>query len=183
MLEPWVAQSYCPVCCPGLSTCQCGSTQSVSCHLATRALHPRCHSAPLLLVWMNVSSLIPWLLDFHAVWLSVSSGCFLFLNLLVSFFWLCEEAQCVSILIWSPKKQIFLKQDTKNTNTKEKHRYIWKILKIKNFWSSKLIDIANNHFTLTNDSGIWLGSAGQVCCSTDAGWCWVTWVLSVLALR
>ena len=29
---------------------------------------------------------------------SVSSGCFLFLNLLLSFIWLCEEAQCVSIL-------------------------------------------------------------------------------------
>ena len=31
--------------------------------------------------------------DFLAVRFSVSSGCFLFLNLL-SFFWLCEEAQC-----------------------------------------------------------------------------------------
>ena len=35
-----------------------------------------------------------WLSDFHTVQFSVSSGCFLFLNLL-SFFWLCEEAQCV----------------------------------------------------------------------------------------
>ena len=39
-----------------------------------------CLSLPLLLVWMNVSSLSPWLLDFHAVPFSVSSGCFLFLN-------------------------------------------------------------------------------------------------------
>ena len=32
---------------------------------------------PLLLVWMNVSSLTPWLLDFHTVLFSVSSGfCF-----------------------------------------------------------------------------------------------------------
>ena len=41
---------------------------------------PGCLSPPLLLVWMNVSSLFPWLSDFHTVWLSVSSGCFLFLN-------------------------------------------------------------------------------------------------------
>ena len=37
-------------------------------------------SPPLLLVWMNVSSLSPWLSDFHTVLFSVSSGCFLFLN-------------------------------------------------------------------------------------------------------
>ena len=37
-------------------------------------------SLPLLQVWMNVSSLSPWLSDFHAVRFSVSSGCFLFLN-------------------------------------------------------------------------------------------------------
>ena len=44
-------------------------------------------------VWMNVSSLTPWLSDFHAVWFSGSSDCFLFLNLLLSFFWLCEEVK------------------------------------------------------------------------------------------
>ena len=37
-------------------------------------------SPPLLLVWMNVSSLSPWLLDFHTVRFSANSGCFLFLN-------------------------------------------------------------------------------------------------------
>ena len=37
-------------------------------------------SLPLLLVWMNVSSLSPWLSDFHTVRFSVISGCFLFLN-------------------------------------------------------------------------------------------------------
>ena len=41
---------------------------------------PSCLSPPLLLVWMNVSSLCPWLLDFHTARFSVSSGCFLFLN-------------------------------------------------------------------------------------------------------
>ena len=46
-------------------------------------------------VWMNVFSLTPWLSEFHTVRFSVSCGCFLFLNLLLSFFWLCEESQCV----------------------------------------------------------------------------------------
>ena len=36
-------------------------------------------SAPLQ-VWMNVSSLTPWLSDFHTVRFSVRCGCFLFLN-------------------------------------------------------------------------------------------------------
>ena len=41
---------------------------------------PGCQSIPLLVVWMNVSSLSPWLLAFHTVQFSGSSGCFLFLN-------------------------------------------------------------------------------------------------------
>ena len=44
---------------------------------------------------MNVSSLTPWLSDFHTVWFSVSSGCFFVFKLLLSFFWLCEEAVCL----------------------------------------------------------------------------------------
>ena len=52
---------------------------------------PGCPSPLLLLVWINVSSLIPWLSGFHTVQFSVSSGCFLFLNLLLSFFWSGEE--------------------------------------------------------------------------------------------
>ena len=71
---------------------------------------PGCPSPPLLLVWMNVSSLTPWLSDFHTVLFSISSGCFLFLNMLLSFFWLCWEAQCVYLrlhLRWkSPFKVI-----------------------------------------------------------------------------
>ena len=94
-----------------LSSCECWTAQSASrclapsasCHLAHPVLQllpchesspPSCPSPPLLLVWMNVSSLTPWLSDFHTVQFSVSAGCFLFLNLLF-FFWLCEEAQCV----------------------------------------------------------------------------------------
>ena len=46
---------------------------------------PSCPSLPLLPVWMNVSSLTPWLSDFHTVQFSDSSGCFLFLNCCPSF--------------------------------------------------------------------------------------------------
>ena len=46
---------------------------------------PGCPSPPLLPVWMNVSSLTPWLSDLHTVRFSVSSGCFLFLNCCPSF--------------------------------------------------------------------------------------------------
>ena len=57
---------------PGLSTHRCWTTQSArywltpsSSHcLVTHPLHPICLSPPLLPVWMNVSSLTPWLLDF-----------------------------------------------------------------------------------------------------------------------
>ena len=64
---------------------------------------PSCPSLPLLPVWMNVSSLTSWLLDFHTVRFSGCSGCFLFFNLLLSFFWLCEEVQCIYLclhLVW-----------------------------------------------------------------------------------
>ena len=54
---------------------------STSCHVAASPLCSSCPSPPLLPVWVNVSSLSPWLLDFHTVRFSVSSGCFLkFLN-------------------------------------------------------------------------------------------------------
>ena len=47
-------------------------------------LCPSFLSPPLLPVWMNVSSLTPWLLDFHTVWFSGSSG--FFFNLFLFFF-------------------------------------------------------------------------------------------------
>ena len=56
---------------------------------------PSCTSLPLLLVWMNVSSLTPWFVGlpyssfFCPFWL------FFVFKLLLSFFWMCEEAQCV----------------------------------------------------------------------------------------
>ena len=52
-------------------------SQSPSCRESSLA---SCASLPLLPIWLNVSSLTPWLSDFHAVRFSVSSGCFLFLN-------------------------------------------------------------------------------------------------------
>ena len=71
------------------------TTQSASCCLAACPLHPSCPSAPLLPVWMNVSSLTPWLSGFHIVQFSGSSGWLLFFTLLLSIFWLCKEAKCI----------------------------------------------------------------------------------------
>ena len=99
-LGPWVAQSVSLPSCSSwfISTqmwdrplLQLPLTCSSSHSLATSPLCPGCLAPPLLLVWMYVSSLTPWLLDFHTVRFPGSSGWFLFLNLLF-FFWLCEEA-------------------------------------------------------------------------------------------
>ena len=81
-----------PVAPSSLSARKCGTTQFSSHGLAAGPLHPSRLSPPLLPAWMNVSSVTPWLSDFHTVRFSGSSGCFLFLNWLLSFFWLCEEA-------------------------------------------------------------------------------------------
>ena len=109
--------SHCPVVLPVLSACECGAAStawpawSASHHLTTCLLLPGCPSPPLLPVWMNVSSLIPWLSNSHRAWFSGSSGCFLLLNLLLSFFWLCEEANFIYLCLHlGPKspKIIFL---------------------------------------------------------------------------
>ena len=110
VLEPWVAQSVLlPSCSSGFIYTQmwdhlvCRPLPHLpwysSCCLASSPLNSSCPSLPLLPVWMNVSSLTPWLLEFHTVQFSVSSGCFLFLNLLLSFFWLYEEAQCIYLCL------------------------------------------------------------------------------------
>ena len=82
---------------PGLSTSKSGTAWSSSCHLVPlvleHPLHPSCLSPPLLPVCMNVSSLTPWLFDFHTAQFYGSSSYFLFLNLLLSFFCLCKEAK------------------------------------------------------------------------------------------
>ena len=70
--------------------------QPLPCHESSL---PNCPSPPLLLVWMNVSSLTPWLLDSHTVRFSVSFlFCFVFKSLL-SFSWLYKEAQCVYLCL------------------------------------------------------------------------------------
>ena len=100
-LEPWVAWSVLLPSCSSWFICMkmwnCLVFQlpphlprSSSHCLAAHPLHPAC----LLPAWMNVSSLTPWLSDFHTVGFSCSSGFCLFLNLLLLFFWLCE-AQCI----------------------------------------------------------------------------------------
>ena len=101
-----------PVVPPGLSTRKCGANWFSSCYLAACPLCTGCPSPPLLLVLMNVPSLIPWLWDFHTVRFSGHSGYFLFLNLLLSFFWLCEEAKCIYLCLhlgWKSKKNFFLR--------------------------------------------------------------------------
>ena len=77
---------------------------SLSCQLAMHTLLPGCPFPPLLPVWMNVSSLTPWLLDFLTIQFSGSSGCLLFLNLLLSFFWLCKEAKCIYLCLYLGRK-------------------------------------------------------------------------------
>ena len=53
---------------------------------------PSCPSLLLLRVWMNVSSLSTWSLDFHTV---LFCQFWLFFVFKLSFFWLCKEAHCV----------------------------------------------------------------------------------------
>ena len=93
--EPWVAWSV------SLPSC---SSQFIRMLMWDHpsppvVLLPDCLSLLLLLVWINVSSLTPWLSDFHTVQFSGSSCCFLVLNLLLSLFWLCEEAQCIHLCL------------------------------------------------------------------------------------
>ena len=87
---------------PGLSARECRTAWSTSHCLATSplCLAARLHPPTSL----DVSSLPPWLSDFHTVRFSGRSGCFLFLNLLLSFFWLCEEAQCVYLHLYLGQK-------------------------------------------------------------------------------
>ena len=95
-----------PVFPPGSSACQCRTACSASHHFAASPLCPSCLSPPLLPVWVNVSSLTPRLLDFHTVRFSGSSGCFLFLNVLLSFFWLYEEAKYIYLCLQLGQKSI-----------------------------------------------------------------------------
>ena len=59
-----------------------------------------CLSAPLLLVWMNVSFLSPWLSDLMCGSIFCQFWLFFVFKLLLSFFWLCEEVQCVYLRLY-----------------------------------------------------------------------------------
>ena len=84
-LKPWVSKSVLLQSCSSQFICtqmwdrwvrqplRRPHRPSSSC-LATNPLCPSCPSLPLLPVWMNVSSLTPWLSDFRTVGFSGSSG-------------------------------------------------------------------------------------------------------------
>ena len=78
---------------PGLSACEHG----VACPPAAALLRVLSIRLPVYAppTGLGECFFFKWLSDFHTVRFSGSSGWFLFLNLLLSFFWLCEEAQCV----------------------------------------------------------------------------------------
>ena len=65
-----------------------------------------CRFLPIWLLWLTLS-LIPWLLEFHAVWSSGTSSCLLILDWLLSSFWLCDKAKgfylCLHLGQNSPK--------------------------------------------------------------------------------
>ena len=106
--------SHFPVVPPGLSARKCGTTQSASHYLILLVFQPLpfCMSSlPLLPVWWNVASVTPGLLDFHTVRFSGSSGYFLFLNLLLSFFRLCKETKYIYLCLhlgWKFQEGLFL---------------------------------------------------------------------------
>ena len=108
ILEPWVVQS---VLLPSHSfqfTFMQMWGHTVLQLLPHRRFSPSgCPSPPLLPVWINVSSLTPWLSDFHTVRFSGSSGYFFFLNLLLFFLWLCEEAKCVYLYLYLGQLLLF----------------------------------------------------------------------------
>ena len=108
-LEPWVVGlSRSPVVPPGLSAHKCGDCP-VPKPLPLRDSSPQgCPSPPLLPVWVSVSSLTPWLSDFHTVRFSVSSACFLFLNC-------CPSVDCGRRHSMSPYASILARSPTSYT--------------------------------------------------------------------
>ena len=82
-LEPWTAQSglglgslTLKVSLP-IFICKCGTIHSATA-TALRASPSTFMTPPLLHIWLNASSLNPWLSDFHTARFSDSSGCYLF---------------------------------------------------------------------------------------------------------
>ena len=111
---PWAGLwglSCSPVVPPSLSMHECGAAGAAGCctaypvhstihhlsgsgHVTASPLHPGCPSPLLLPVWMNFSSLSPWLSDFRGSIFCQFCLFFVF-KLLLSFFWLCKEVQYV----------------------------------------------------------------------------------------
>ena len=100
LVDPWVVRSVSLPSCSSRFICMPMWTA----HSCGESSPPGCRSPPLLPVWMSISSLTAWLSDFHTVQSYVSSGHFLFLNLLLSFFWLCKKAQCVYLRLHLGRK-------------------------------------------------------------------------------
>ena len=102
-LSAWVCGIYKPASCcldgPGaLATAMSGILPTSTAHLC------------LLPVQMKVSSLTPWLSDFHTVWFFWKFWfCLfvLFLYWLLSFFWLCEEVKHYLVCICLGQKLSF----------------------------------------------------------------------------
>ena len=99
-LESWAVRcASLPSCSSQFIHSQMWDHLSASCCLAMGPLCCGYQSLPVLPVWMNVSSLTSWLQDFNTVGFSDRSGCFSFLNLLLSFFLLYEEAKCIYLCL------------------------------------------------------------------------------------
>ena len=109
VLGPWVTQSV------SLPNCSSQFTymqiwyrpvcQLPLCHVCSLLRLP---ISALLPVWMNVSPLTPWLSDFHTVQFSGISGSFLFLNWLLSFLLLWEEAKYIYLCLYLGQKSTFI---------------------------------------------------------------------------
>ena len=80
------------------------SSHSLSMH----PVRPSCPSPPLLPVWMNVSSLNPWLWDFYIVRFSGSSGFFVFKFFLVLLLVMQGGTVCLPMPPSWPKSKAFL---------------------------------------------------------------------------
>ena len=130
MLEPWVVCSVCsPAIPPSLSMWACGAAGSASHHLVGSASYSlACPIPQSATTWLG--PLAATLLQVLAAWLPISAPrtgldeCLFFMSLVVrlphslifcqfwlffvfkllSFFWLCEEAQCVYLQLHLGRK-------------------------------------------------------------------------------
>ena len=107
---------------------------SASPDFAASPLRPDCPSLPLLLVWMNVSSLTSWLSRLPCSSIFCQFWLVFVFKLLLSFFWLCKEAQCVYLCLHLGQNSLLIleREDGREGEREvgvggEKHRYERKI--------------------------------------------------------